>query len=559
MLTIKQILSDSNAIVKKKAKAFLSKVREFEEMETGHYVAFVDDGLDSWDIKLVVDTKTLGVKEFSCDCKSRDKYCAHKLAILQKITKGELGKKSRVVKKIVKKKLTEAEKLIFEIDDDEKLITWLTEKLNADSILLLSFKNDFNFHIKEITSAFILEKYKESKKAVIGRRKSAVLNEIPKVLDLMKPHLSEVLKYVFRDPENEQAVILLETVIDTMQNIYYLSEKSTSRAVTFFRKLVENCISELPQNSEVLSPFISKLIKSEAHNLIVFDIVAQILEPTAHLLSKDELAKLIIDALTKVGKGFVADSKLIRYVDLAHKYGIFTECSVVFEPMLYRNKYNFSVLDKHLELGNTKYIIETCEYIIQRYTPKYQKEYYEYMVKAGDKENNSALKWYLRFKKLSAFPEFEDFVILYNSTSNKDQEYEINEYAKEVVVSRNYARYLDFLGIKFYYWHETKNYDKILGKITDDKTVKCALVYQESLWEHNACDYISAVIKALIEKNYLFDGEIIDEIKESIQEKIAKCGGDKYLEAHPELSNLEHELQLVLKPDYYGGKRKFSY
>jgi uncharacterized Zn finger protein len=58
--------------------------RELEEVESkGNYVAYVDEGDDSYDINIQLDKDV--IVAHSCDCERRDSYCIHQLAILMQL------------------------------------------------------------------------------------------------------------------------------------------------------------------------------------------------------------------------------------------------------------------------------------------------------------------------------------------------------------------------------------------------------------------------------------------------------------------------------------------
>ena len=72
-MKIDTILKKLNPTDKKSGKGHLSSIREFEEIEKGRFVAFVDEGKNSWDLRLDFDSGTDKVKKVTCDCGSRKK------------------------------------------------------------------------------------------------------------------------------------------------------------------------------------------------------------------------------------------------------------------------------------------------------------------------------------------------------------------------------------------------------------------------------------------------------------------------------------------------------
>src|SRR5580704_2558791 len=70
-----------------------NKVRECDETEKGHFVAYVDDGSDSFDVSLTVKAGNK-IALHTCDCDSNISFCRHKAALLIHLATGEKTKET---------------------------------------------------------------------------------------------------------------------------------------------------------------------------------------------------------------------------------------------------------------------------------------------------------------------------------------------------------------------------------------------------------------------------------------------------------------------------------
>ena len=78
-MRIAQILAKQSETKLTQAKKLI--VRELEEVEVkGNFVAYVDEGEESYDINVQLDKDV--VVGHSCDCGRRDSYCIHQIVIL---------------------------------------------------------------------------------------------------------------------------------------------------------------------------------------------------------------------------------------------------------------------------------------------------------------------------------------------------------------------------------------------------------------------------------------------------------------------------------------------
>lgn len=69
---------------KEKAQIKAVQVRELDEEEPGHFVAFVDEGEETFDVH--IQLKEENVQQMSCDCGQISTCCIHQAAVLVQLT-----------------------------------------------------------------------------------------------------------------------------------------------------------------------------------------------------------------------------------------------------------------------------------------------------------------------------------------------------------------------------------------------------------------------------------------------------------------------------------------
>src|SRR5271156_4676146 len=74
-----------------------NKVRECDETEKGHFVAYVDDGNESFDVSLTIKAGN-EITHHTCECNS-GVFCRHKAALIAHIANGKKVKEIVTVKK----------------------------------------------------------------------------------------------------------------------------------------------------------------------------------------------------------------------------------------------------------------------------------------------------------------------------------------------------------------------------------------------------------------------------------------------------------------------------
>ncbi|SDH58385.1 hypothetical protein [Myroides phaeus] len=197
------------------AKATVMPVRELEEEEKGHFIAFVDDAEHSYDVSIVLQEEE--VKEMQCDCAETTAVCLHKIAVLlamnttttgdTKATKAKGGRR--------KKKLTESEELMLSMDK-EVLMSWLSGVFKKNKPLEQQFTLTFSTKEVVYTKEQVKEIAEQAIFSVAGKRKTLEAAKIKKVLDLLTIALEPIDQFVVMNISKPVAFEIFTGFLDTI-------------------------------------------------------------------------------------------------------------------------------------------------------------------------------------------------------------------------------------------------------------------------------------------------------------------------------------------------------
>lgn len=181
-MKIQELLKQLTA--KEKAQIKAVEVRELDEEDTGHFVAFVDEAEETYDVHIQLNEQS--VQQMTCDCGTTQKICIHQGAVLLQITeKGLKVAPTQVVKKRrTKAKQTVSEALVLE-QSKEILAQWLIDVFKKNKTLEQQFIVTFSQEKREYTVEYVEEIMQQTFKAVAGKRKTLEGVKIKKILDTL--------------------------------------------------------------------------------------------------------------------------------------------------------------------------------------------------------------------------------------------------------------------------------------------------------------------------------------------------------------------------------------
>ena len=208
-----------------------NKVRECDETTKGQYVAYVDEGKDSYDVALsILPGKELTAS--SCDCKNGNDLCRHKVALLMHIAD---NKKTKTTVKPSKKK-SPAETLLDEADAAE-VKEWVRTLIEKNKDLKLAFIQAFSSGQQQYTPEDVTKIMTDAVKAV-GVRKNVDTTQLKRLVELWASGLEAAVQYYLSNVADAASFKVFHTIIDTCFTFHLKSNTTSNKILKYIEGML---------------------------------------------------------------------------------------------------------------------------------------------------------------------------------------------------------------------------------------------------------------------------------------------------------------------------------
>lgn len=221
---MEKLLNKSNKRVLQLAKEL--SVRELEQVKKGHYIAFVDQQDDCFDLKIVLDKGV--VSQMHCDCQGQSTPCEHQLAVLlaikEQLDQPKAGKAQSKVKKSTAKspkKLSATQTILQELDKTT-LDNWVLEVFKKNKPLEQQFLLSFSQKENNYTPQQVIDITNKVIDSVAGKRKTLEAMKIKKVIDLLKIAIEPIDTYI---AININSIVGFEIFTAFLNTIYHFDKR----------------------------------------------------------------------------------------------------------------------------------------------------------------------------------------------------------------------------------------------------------------------------------------------------------------------------------------------
>lgn len=212
-MTIQSLVKQLTAKDKAQIKAL--EVRELDEEEQGHFVAFVDEADQSYDVHIHV--KEQDVQQITCDCGNVNSLCIHQGAVLLQIAqKGLKIVPTQHLKKEKPKSKLSVSGILLQEQNKETLVHWLAEVFKKNKTLEQQFIVTFSQEKTDYTTAYVEDIMQQTFKAVAGKRKTLEGVKIKKILDTLTIAFEPVNDFITVNMDKPIAYELYLTILKTM-------------------------------------------------------------------------------------------------------------------------------------------------------------------------------------------------------------------------------------------------------------------------------------------------------------------------------------------------------
>ncbi|GEN75256.1 hypothetical protein [Chryseobacterium hagamense] len=476
-----------------KAKKF--SIREFEETEKNRFVCFVDEEAESYDVSLVINSKS-EITEYSCECESRD-FCLHVLAMGIFMSENKTGK--AVPRRGPRKKISEIELAMDDLNSEE-LKTWLLEFFKKNKDAEMQFMLSFGQKKKDFSEAEISELIKNAIASVAGRRKSLTAPEVKKIVDLLTKALEPVEDYLMQNPDKKESV---KRFLWLSEEISLYTRKilfSGTRMDTFQKKLRARFTANLNQTKdfdlwkEIAAENWYLFLRSK--EAMTFDFYYFIGE-LYHFGNSDQkmyIAGLVRDEIKMWMKiGF--DLRISMKQDLLGiiaENGFFAELQSYFPIEKYHNSYNLQVIREIVKI-DLKKAEKACKMVIEsNMDERLNLPYCEILEEIYETEGSPADSAYLKRKRFWETLSLEDYIFIAENDTDTE---EFKKFRNRVLafLKNSFSNYRETAELYFGILDYEKNYKKMLDVIDINTPTYVINLYAEKLYLTNKNKFLMAV------------------------------------------------------------------
>jgi hypothetical protein len=537
------------AYIKEGKKLFSKKaVRELDEEPKGEFVAFVDEGADSFDVSITVGEKDV-IQKHRCDCKSTYAFCKHKIAVLFELTQKEKQEK----KKTPVKKVSATEQLLKAVDATA-LQDWVLALLQKNKDIEFSFTTFFANRGKQPTAEELKEKMEQSVKAVIKSRKKAELAEIKKITDIWTDINGPVISQCLENISAPQSILLLHTITETCMQYDALLKTGSNRIVKYAESVLttmETALAAIVSEEswkETVIAFAKKIITVNNKAAVAYidpvrlHYAYMLMNAAENSVTGRQLftAHRLAEALKQ--KDFPDSTNGRKYkkeiLALTVKHNLFSTYYALFAPVTFENEYNINLITALIDIKKYRDAETFCKkQVAGNYKAEYNVPYWELLKRIYSEENDTTKLVAILQQQLPFTFSYSDFLVIYNAmTDEVEKEKWKTKFFAKAKNNSNYGR--DFKGIEFCFemLDAEKKYKKMTGLLSlytpaklsarffmpmfnTDKGVllyqllqfKIINLYSSAQTIYNAPEYIEEVIR-LIQTNYK-EAEIITALR----------------------------------------------
>ncbi|HSB93140.1 MAG TPA: hypothetical protein VLC28_08490 [Flavitalea sp.] len=499
-----------------KRKAEKCVVRECDETEKGTFIAYVDEGEETYDVSLTFKKDILLAS--SCDCR-KAKICEHKAALLIYISRPTTKSKSAV-------KVKKQDPLLALLNETDATVLkeWFGELMLNNKDIRLAFELQF-LQSATLTIADIIEKTKNAVKTVVKNKKNVDVNQLKKIIDLWlkihEPIVREYYEAVFNKDAFERFHSAMNTCAIEQERITTLSNKISvyfSEAVT---GALEN-IHQLQQEDQWQQAvsLIFDGMKHSTHNLKMayLDLLVNVYQ-VSNEHRQQQLIRQLMGRLGEIQSIHPYYKKEVGefYLRMIKDNGLIEHYHESFHSIDYAYTYNTMLVEALIDLKEYARAEKICINEIKFHTknserPAYYRELIRIYTALGD--DKKLLETMQR-----VFPytfDFDDFILVHNTLKTGGERSAWRSTAVKMVQTPAKQLYLQAM-------------DFLVRLALHEKNINQALHFVD-----NACPY-TIILK--------HNAALIDMFKESFLAAILNRYDDHYYIANNK--QLEAEMNAV--------------
>lgn len=340
-------------------------VRDLDEIEKNTFVAYVDEGENSFDVQIVFDTKK-NIKQTNCDC-TEGGTCNHIIALANFIFENKTEKTA--LKKPTKRKLSETDQLL-ETLDNESIRIWLSELLNKNKELAFVFKNNFSETVLVVDEILIKKTIQDSISSIIGKRKKVETSEVKKIVDNLNTSLKPILEAIFSkfSIENHH---FFKIIIDVLEEFNYSHNFNSTRIIKFVESLYENKLKALFNIKDINEwqkavQYYMKIVFSEKFYQSDLDFIKKIYDFSKTNEIQKKFVVTTLEELFIIQNQELNENYRLAFILEEFVLVVFTENDLLkkfqthFQPRRFQNNHNVLLIQELVKLNQNELAEKYC-------------------------------------------------------------------------------------------------------------------------------------------------------------------------------------------------------
>jgi len=519
-MKITEILSKQSPT--KLAKAEKLEVRELEEIDNkGNYVAYVDEGDESYDVNILLDKDAIIVH--SCDCNSRDSFCVHQLVVISALSPkaGPKTTKNKTNKKVPSKKIHESEQLLLTIEH-EKLNSWLLELFKSNKDLELQFLLKFRKSQKNYQQQDVVKILKDAVVSVIGKRKKLEASEIKKIVQIWEKALEPFWEYLALNIGDEKIIDLFSAAHAAVSDLEYRLFYTGTR----FRKFVELSNSKIAVivnniDAEVswiklIDAYWNKMWVEESLFAEMFGLFVLIYH-NSNADRKRFLAIKVEKLVTELSVEGLHNSVSVDdfFLDVLLENDMFGDNLNYFVPQHWEAKYNLKLIKAMKDLDPNK-AIDYCNMVLSgNVNPAYNGPFLDVLENLYADIGDFNKLAYIKMEKFMSDPNIVDYVFIMDHSN--DEELNKKFRTKTLTMLRNSMGYAEYDELYFRILEYEMNYKKMLEVIDYRVSPAILLKFWKYLYAYDKLKFLRAIATS-IHIDYRTDPSDLEELIAKITE-----------------------------------------
>jgi len=475
-----------------------NEVRECDETEKGHYVAYVDDGKDTFDVSLILapDKK---ISSHTCDCKNTGNFCRHKAALLMHIAKG-----TKTTQSVKAKKKSKAEALLDEAEPDD-LKQWVKDLLQKNKDIELSFIHFFSGKQQQYSPDEVTNLTNEAVKTIVKNKKNIDPTQLKKVVDVWTVIHAPIVKSHQVNVTNENSFLcfhaLLESCILFQSNINTSSNKIGKYIEGLLQQSVE-AVANL-YDEEAWKTALGHFIEN------IFDKYKIRMHYVFHLknilpISSEERRNTLIDLLArqykkKFSENITNGNQYTKALfQIMEEYELINKYYKLFAPLTFDNDYNVKLIRTFINNGETETAKQYCDKQIKsNYRDEYNIAYMELLKEIYILEKDEINLATVLSQLLPFTFNFDDFLYIYDRMKNVEEKKKWR--TKILTKARSASNRYDTVAAEFSFklMDYEKKYSKMIDYINSDTPYHLILQFFDPMVLTDK----TSLLKAIIDKS----------------------------------------------------------